>query len=237
MLKESIHVCIASIFSIIVLFALTKFMGKRQISQMSMFDYINGITIGSIAAEMATSERSEWLGFCMAMAVYAIFAVAISKATCKSIVLRKLFVGKAIVLCKDGKLYRSNLSKAKLDLNEFLEMARNSGYFDVDDIAFAVLEANGKVSFCPKDEVRPLTAQDMKITPHCTPCLVANVIMDGNVMLDNLEAMGKNETWLKNKLSENNINSEKEIFLATCDENDNFKFYFMNDDDFKDVWI
>ena len=49
--------------------------------------------------------------------------------------------------------------------------------------------------------------------------------------------MGKNEAWLKNKLSENNINSEKEIFLATCDENYNFKFYFMNDDDFKDVWI
>ena len=93
MLKEIIHVCVASIFSIIVLFALAKFMGKRQISQMSMFDYINGITIGSIAAEMATSERSEWLGFCAAMAVYAIFAVAISKATCKSIALRKLFRG------------------------------------------------------------------------------------------------------------------------------------------------
>lgn len=237
MIKEIIRVCVASVFSIVVLFALTKFMGKRQISQMSMFDYINGITIGSIAAEMATSNKSEWLGFCIAMTVYAIFAVGISKATCKSIALRKLFVGNAIVLYKDGKLYRSNLSKAKLDLNEFLEIARNSGYFDLDDIAIAVLEANGKVSFCPKDEVRPLTSKDVNIKPHAMPYLVANVIMDGHIMCDNLKAMGKNEVWLKNKLSENNINSESEIFLATCDEQDNLKFYFMNDDDFKDVWI
>ena len=121
---EIIFTILASILSLVVLFVLTKVMGNRQMSQMSMFDYICGISIGSIAAEAATSATPDYLGTLLAMAMFAVVAVIISWATCKSLTLRKFINGKPIVLYENGKIYEKNLLSAKVDINEFLTQCR-----------------------------------------------------------------------------------------------------------------
>lgn len=237
MFKDIITVSLASIFSIITLLLLTKLMGKRQISQMSMFDYINGITIGSIAAEMATSPEKDWLKFIVAMAMYALAAVFISWSSCKSLFMRRFFIGRAEVLYDNGKIYEKNLAHAKLDINEFLALARNAGYFDLSEISYSVLESNGQISFKPTDDARPLNATDMKITPKKSIRYSANVIMDGEIMQRNLENIGKDIAWLKQKLEEAKVSDLGNVFLATCDDMGQFRIYEKCGEMKKDIWI
>ena len=135
--------------SIVVLFILTKIMGQREMSQLSIFDYIISITIGSIAAEMATSLEDNFLEPLVAMIVYALITVIISFINFKSLKIRKAITGDALVLYNNGKLYRNNFKKAKLDLSEFLMLCRNGGYFNLSDLETVLLEPNGKLSFLP----------------------------------------------------------------------------------------
>ncbi len=219
----------SSIASVIVLFILTKLMGKRQLSQLSMFDYINGITIGSIAAEMATSLEGDVWQPLVSMLIYAFFAIIISYASCKSLVLRKFFTGKPLILMKNGKLSKKNLKKAKLDLDEFLVQCRNSGYFDISNINVALLESNGKISFLPMSPQRPATPQDLNITVQQEEMQIS-LILDGKLLEENLKTMGKEEKWLQKKLNESGISKIEDVFLATCDYQDNFNAYPKDSD-------
>ena len=139
------YIVITSVSSVIVLFILTRIMGKRQISQLTMFDYINGITIGSIAAEMATALDGDVWQPLFAMIIYAFFAIMISYISMKSIKARRFLVGRPFLLYENGKLFEKNLKKAKLDINEFLTECRTNGYFYLSDIQSAIFETNGKI--------------------------------------------------------------------------------------------
>lgn len=211
-----LNVFLSSIFSVIVLFALAKLMGKRQMSQLSLYDYINGITIGSIAAEMATSLEDDLLKPLIAMVVYALASIAISLVTSKSITLRRFFYGKPLVLMSGKKLYLKNLKKGKLDLSEFLTQCRISGFFDLSDIESAVLEPNGRISFLPVSARRPATPEDMSITvQNEKPAL--SLIMDGKILPDCLKQSGNNEVWLKKQLKEQGTPAVEDVVLAVCD--------------------
>ncbi len=221
---EIINVVFASIGSLVVLFLLTKIMGYRQMSQLSMFDYINGITIGSIAAEMATSLESDFLKPLVAMIIYGLSAVLISFFTSKSIKFRRIVTGKSLILYENNKLYQNNLKKAKLDIDEFLIQCRNSGYFNLADIQTAILESNGKISFLPVSEKRPLTPNDMNLNPQKEDILT-NVILDGKILEQNLRETGNDEQWLKKQLKSQNNMKLSDVFLATCDCNNKLQFF------------
>lgn len=118
-----------SLGSVIFLFILTKLMGNKEMSQLSMFDYIIGITIGSIAAEMATALESDFMQPLVAMAVYAVVAIIISVLSYKSLKFRRISSGDSLILLDNGEIYRDNLKKAKLDLNEFLMQCRINRIF------------------------------------------------------------------------------------------------------------
>lgn len=214
---ELLSVVGTALLSLIILFILTKIMGNKQISQLTMFDYIIGITIGSIAAELATElENSERP--VAAMIIYGLAAVAISFCSTKSNRLRGFFNGKPKILLKNGVIDRKMMRKARLDINEFLTMARLAGFFDLSQVQTAVFEQNGNVSFLPKAEYRPATPDDMKL-PVDGEDLLLNVIVDGHVMRDELRLAGKDETWLRRQLARENFSSEREVFLATVDKN------------------
>lgn len=210
-----------SLFSVIILLILTKLMGYRQISQLSMFDYINSITIGSIAAEMAVDLEGNYLKPLLAMVVYAVFVIILSKISQKFIPFRRLINGKAIMIYQNGMIYNENLRKAKMDVDEFLVECRVNGYFDLSQIESAILEPNGKISFLPVTEDRPATPKDLGIQPVQEE-IFANVIVDGKVMEYNLKHAGKDRNWLNQQLDGKNIKKIEDVFLAVCDKQGNF---------------
>lgn len=211
--------------SYVALLLITKLIGYRQISQLSIFDYVNGITIGSIAAEMAT-ELEEPHKPLLAMVVYGLLVLLTSVITSHSLKARRWLTGRTLVLLENGKLYRENLKKAKLDINEFLTQCRDSGYFDLNEIQLALLETTGKVSFLPKSQQRPATPQDMGVTVQQTLPQI-NVVLDGHVLADNLQYLGYDETWLDRQLKAQNT-TVGDCFLVTCDREGTLGVYPMN---------
>lgn len=148
-------VLVYSLGSLVWLFVLTKLMGNRQMSQLTLFDYIIGISIGSIAAEMASHpEEDAWLGL-IAMTIYALVAVGFNVLNDKSLKARRVLIGSPLVLLDHGQLYRQNLKRAKLDLNELLAECRSAGYFDLSELEMILMEVNGKLSFLPVSQNRP----------------------------------------------------------------------------------
>ena len=224
--KEIGSVTILAISSVIVLFLLTKLMGYRQMSQMSLFDYINGITIGSIAAEMATDLENYHLPL-TAMIVYGLAAVCLSWISQKSMSARRFLNGKPLILLHHDTLYEENLKKAKIDLNEFLEQCRVSGYFDIAQLQTVILEGNGKLSFLPKAEERPATPADLNLTPDAED-MTAALVLDGHIMEKNLRHSGKDKQWLTAHLSTLGYPDTKEVLLATCDLNNKLTVFAKN---------
>ena len=217
----------SSVLSISALFLLTKLIGKKQIAQFTMFDYINGITIGSIAAEMATELEASPFKPLLAMVIYAVVTWLISIISDKSLTARRFFTGRSVIIFKNQKIYKNNFLKAKLDINEFLMQAREHGYFNLSDIDTAILEPNGNISFMPNSNTKPLTPKDMDIKTNQEK-LCINVIIDGKILHRNLEAAGKNETWLANELKNQNIKSADDVLLAFCDSSDKLVVYSQN---------
>lgn len=223
-MMELIKIVFLSLGALFTLFISTKIMGNREISQLNMFDYVIGITIGSIAAEMATSLENNFMQPLVAIIVCAIVDVILSICACKSLKLRRIITGRSYILLDNGELYRKNFDKAKLDLNEFFVQCRSNGFFNLSDIQTAILEPNGKVSFLPNSQTRPATPSDLNILTKQSRITV-NVILDGVVLKENLSYTGNDEIWLQKQLVSQGFKDVSEIFLATCDSNNQLSIY------------
>ena len=215
--------CLTALGSFAALFLAAKLTGHKQISQLDFFDYITGITIGSIAAEMATELEEPWKPL-TALLLYGIVTAALSVCANKFPRLRRYFYGKAVILLDNGKLYRENLKKAKLDLSEFLTLCRQQGYFDLSQIQTAVFEYNGKLTILPVAQNRPATPGDLGLAPN-QEFLFTAVIMDGRVLERNLRRVGRDRNWLQKQLEERDIHSPRDVFLALCDRQGTFAVY------------
>lgn len=217
-----------SLFSLIALFLITKLIGRKQVSELSLFDYVIGISIGNFAAEMTINMDAPYIHGIIAVLVFGISAYLVSLLTMKSIHIRRWVIGTPIVIIKNGKILEKNMKKIMIDVNDLLEQCRTAGYFDVNEIEFGIIEANGKLSILPVSEYKPLTPKDMKIKVN-KASLCANVIIDGNIMKRNLENSNKTEEWLKKELKIKGYQNIEHILLATLDNQEKLTVYEKNE--------
>lgn len=213
---DVLRVFLTAMLSVAALFVITKIMGHKQVAQLDFFDYISGITIGSVAAELATELETPYRPL-IALAVYGAVSVTLSKLTHKLPRLRKYINGTPTIILSNGKLYRKNLKAAKLDLSEFLLLCREQGYFDLEDIQLAVFEHNGKLSILPSAKSRPVTSEDLKIPVKASHPGI-ELIMDGRIMGENLTRVGLDKAWLDAQLKLYGYSDSKEILLGIYHE-------------------
>lgn len=225
---EILNIMFRTTLVLVILFFLAKLMGKKQISQMTLFDYIIGITIGSIAADISLDIEKNLIAGIISLSIYVLFSLILSYITMKSITLRRYIIGVSTTLVEKGKIIESGLRKSKVNINELLEEARNSGYFNIEEIDYALMESNGKISFLPKDEYKSVTKKDMKLKLN-KQSLTANLIIDETILDENLLDVNKDRNWLLQQLKINGFNDEKGILLATLDINEKLKIYKKNE--------
>ena len=221
---DILKVILASFFSAALLFIIAKFIGHKQISQLNFFDYITGITIGSIAAEIATTFEKPWWKPSIAMLVYGAVSILLSVSAAKFPKMRKFINGTPTIIMNNQKLYRKNMKKAKLELSEFMIMCRKEGYFNLEDIQTAVFECNGELTILPTSSKRPLNPEDICLTPE-PEYISTEVIMDGRILDENLKRMGLDKIWLNKQLEKQGYKNAKEVFLGVCDSNNKLTLY------------
>lgn len=221
---DVLKVILASLFSAAALFLIAKVIGHKQVAQLEFFDYITGITIGSITAELATTLDDPWWKPTISMFVFGAVTVALSFATRKMQRTRKFINGSPTIILNNGKLYRENMKKAKLELSEFLLLCRQEGYFNLNDIQTAVFEYNGKLSILPVSTKRPLNPEDMKLNPQ-PEHIGTEIIMDGRILDENLKRKGLNVEWLKKEMANQGYKHAKDIFLGICYDNNQLTLF------------
>lgn len=222
---DIVRVILTSILSVAALFLIAKILGHKQMSQLDFFDYITGITIGSIAAELATELEDPWKPL-IAMIIYGGIAVGLTLLTSKLPRMRKFINGTPTIIMNGGKIYRRNMNKAKMDLSEFMVMCRQEGYFNLNDIQTAIFEYNGRLTILPKATKRPTTPSDINLMPTAES-IHTEIIMDGRILDGNLKRLGLNEAWLKKELTNQGFKNAKEIFLGVCDDNHQLTLFEM----------
>lgn len=223
---ELFKIVLTSILSAAALFIIAKVLGHKQMSQLDFFDYITGITIGSIAAELATELEKPWKPL-VAMLVYGTITVTLTLLTSKLPRMRKYINGTPTIILNNGKLYRRNMKKAKLDLSEFMVMCRQEGYFNLNDIQTAIFEYNGRLTVLPKATKRPINPTDMNLIPEPEK-ICTEVIMDGRILEDNLKRMGLDINWLQKEMEVQGYKTHKQIFLGVCDDNNQLTLFEMS---------
>lgn len=215
--------------SLVTLFLITKLLGKKQVSQLSLFDYVIGISIGNFAAEITINLDADLIYGVVSVLEFGLIAYLISILTMKSIHLRRYFMGIPTVLIDKGEILEKGLKKVHFDINDLLEECRSSGYFDISEVEYAIMEGNGKLSIMPKAAYKPVTMKDLQLKQQ-TQGLCANVVIDGTIMVHNLENMNKTEKWLRQQLKVQGYQELSDIMLATLDNQEKVTVYEKNKD-------
>lgn len=226
-MHPALEILIRAVLSFVALFLIAELLGTKQISQLTFFDYIMGITVGSVAATMAIDDALPiWYGL-IVIGVLAVFTFVIDILCRKSIWARRIFYGRPYVLISEGNILYNELKRAKFTVNDLLRELRSQGYFNISDIHYAILETNGLLSAMPKTAKRPVNTEDLKLDlPDQSLC--ANVVIDGKIMEDNLRACGKDTDWLKAELQRQNI-ALSDALLCTLDGDYHLSAYEKTD--------
>ncbi|WP_027623816.1 DUF421 domain-containing protein [Clostridium lundense] len=227
-MSEGLVVAIRSIIAFFSLFIFARILGKQQISQLTFFDYVLGITIGSIAATLTTDLSSRawphWIG---------LFTWAILGYLMEWIAMKWRYVGKYIdgeptIIIFKGKILENELKKVRYRISDILELLRNKDVFDLNEVEYAIIEPNGQISVLKKAEYQPLTPKDMNIAPSGVG-IGTELIYDGMIFDLNLKQLNKDRKWLMKELKKQGIKHPSEVFLATLDGSGNFYVDKYND--------
>jgi len=208
-------VVLRSLLFLVVLFAITKWLGKKQISELSFFEYVTGITIGNIGAEMATGIEKSIANGILSIVTFAAVPFLAGIISLKNKPFRDFIEGKGTVFIKDGKIMEDNLKKEKYTADELLELLRKKNVYQATDVEFAVLEATGDFNVLLKKENQPLTAKDLgvAVAPSKEP---QTVIMDGEILDEPLSTIGQSRRWLHTELEKLGVTIEN-VFLGQID--------------------
>ena len=212
-MNEGLIVLVRGIIGFFTLLIFTRVLGKQQVSQLTFFDYVVGITIGSTASTLTTDLTSRawphWIG----LLTWTILCLILQFITIKSKTAEKFLDGEPTIIITNGKILEQSMKKYRYTISDLLAQLRDKGIFDLDQIAYAVLEKDGQLSVLKKTECDPVTPKDLNIKTT-TACIDYEIIYDGSIIQKNLIIINRNERWIINKLKKQGINDLSEVFLA-----------------------
>ena len=218
-MPDILRTIIRSILLIVGLFIITKLLGKKQLSSLSFFEYIVGITVGDIAGTLAMDPDLSLRDGIASLVVWSFVPLAISTISLKSRAFRKIVEGKSTTFIENGNILEKNMRKEKYSIDELLEQLRKKSVFKVADVEFASLDSNGELSVLLKKAKQPLKYEDIKIEKEEDTASIA-VLMDGIFIEENLSRAGLDRNALIAKIHEKG-NKPQEVFYAEVDSNGN----------------
>jgi uncharacterized membrane protein YcaP (DUF421 family) len=227
-MNELVTVLVRGVVGVLFMLFLARLMGKKHIRDMTFYEYIVGISIGSISAELTFGTEVRMSNFLLGMLIWATIPVIISKIELKSFRFRVLTEGHPTVLIKNGKILEKNLKKESLTVDELMIHLRQKDVFKLSEVETAVMEKSGQVSVMKKSELQPLTPKDVGkvVEKEREPRLV---IIDGNVMERSLSEYGYTKEWLLGEIMKQGAKNFTDVFAAQIDSMGNVYVDLYND--------
>lgn len=213
-------VVIRSFISFFTLLFFVRLMGKQQVAQLTFFDYVVGITIGSIAGTLSVQVNESTLATLAGMGTWTILAILLAVSGIHNKWIRKVVDGEKTVVVENGKILEKNLKQIRIPTDELISELRTQGVFSMADVEFAMFEPGGKISVQKKSQKQPITPSDMNI-PTQYDGLPTTLIMDGTVLINELRSLKLSNAWLHHQLGKQNIHDTTEVSLAQLDTKGN----------------
>ncbi|WLV25317.1 DUF421 domain-containing protein [Aciduricibacillus chroicocephali] len=206
--------------SFIVLFLLTRIMGRKEISQMTFFNFVSAISIGTIGASLAIDSSISMRNGLLALFGWAIFTLLLGWLNIKSEAARKIISGQPVIVIKDGKIMEEQLKTMRLDMESLNSLLRENNVFSLKDVDYAIFETDGKLSVLKKQEKQPLVQKDFNKQPSKQKIfpIPTSVITDGQVLTGNLEKLDIDCKWLDQQLQMAGVQSYDDVFYAEVQE-------------------
>lgn len=212
------------------LVSIMRLMGKRQLGQLEPVDFVIALMISELATLPMEDNRIPLIYAIVPITTLVVLQITTSVIELKSEKLRTLLNGEPSILVKDGKVDIKELRHLRYNLDDLLEELRLKGYFNLNEIHYAIMETNGDISILPKNSSSPPNREDLNVKIQDEP-LPLPIILDGNINYGNLKLVNKDEKWLQRKLKQYSIEDPKEVFIAILYSNSE-KLYFQYKDDF-----
>lgn len=213
-MDEGLVVLVRAFIGFFSLLIFTRIIGKEQISQLNLFDYIMGITIGNMAAGMTTDLSSRAWPHFVGLITWCILGYLLDVISSKWRYASKVLEGEPVIVIMNGKIMENVLRKMKYRISEVLELLRNQGIFDPTQVDYAIIEPNGQLSVLLKPENLPLTPKDMKVAASPSG-ISTELVYDGLIIEQNLKQLNKDKAWLMKELKKQGIHDISEVFLVT----------------------
>jgi uncharacterized membrane protein YcaP (DUF421 family) len=209
-----------TIIAYFVTLILSRLLGRKLISQMTFFDFVVGVILGSAAVNASTVQQNSSLSGFIILIVITLLTLLIDFTHIKSILLRKTIESEPVTVIENGKIVDGNMKKIRLTTEELMMLLREKNTFNIADVEFAVMEIDGKLSVQPKSQKQPLTPSDLNIpTPY--KGLTRDLIIDGKILQNNLNYIDLNEQWLMEQIKGYGIQDVKDVFYAGLDTSGN----------------
>ncbi len=209
-----LQIAIETIITFFVLLALTRLLGKKQLSHLTFFNYVTGITIGSMAANMVILSTKDYTKDLLSLVIWCLLTIIISYISLKSGKIRVILDGQPTIIIKHGKIDRKALKRTGVNIDDLTMLIRQNQIFSITEIDFAILEPDGRLSILKKPEYQGTQKSDLNIYPSPPTYLPIEIITDGKLLPKNLLEVGKSRDWLKNELSRAHIKEIDEVFYA-----------------------
>ncbi|QAA34630.1 YetF domain-containing protein [Clostridium manihotivorum] len=207
------------LYSVVVL--VMRLMGKRQIGELQPYEFVITMMISDLAALPMQDTRLPLLLGVIPIITLLMLKTVLSEIQLKSKIARRVIDGTPCVLIKEGKVNFQSLISQRINIDDLMEELRLSGYFNIADIQYAILENNGQVSVIPKKVFSPSTKGDLKIKEDEDKLPVV-IIVNGKINQKALLKLKKDDTWLKNMLDNNDVTNMKDVYIAMVDSNGEF---------------
>lgn len=213
-MNEAVVVLVRSLIAFFTLLVFARILGKQQITQLTFFDYVLGITIGSIAATLSVDLSSRAWPHWIALLTWTLVALFIQWLTFRSATADTLLCGEPTIVIRNGQVMEDTMKKLRYTTSDLLQQLRDKDAFDLNQVAFAVLETNGELSVMLKPEYQPATPGDLKL-PLSSSGLSLQLIYNGEIVDENLRRAGWDRVRLLDQLKQQGINNESEVFMAS----------------------
>jgi uncharacterized membrane protein YcaP (DUF421 family) len=212
--ESYLFIALRSLFAFVAVLLMARWLNKEQLSHLTFIDWIVGITIGSIAANMATDFQGRSWSYMTALVAFSAAAYLVGFITEKSRPVRKLIEGEPTVVIHNGRILEHNMAKLRYNLDNLLSQLRDKNVFNIEDVEFALLEGNGGLSVLLKSQKRPVTPADLNV-PTSYEGVSSEIIVDGQVIYQNLRQNELDEQWLIAELKKRGYNSPRDIMFAS----------------------
>ena len=224
------EIIIRSIIMFLVLFGIVKVLGKKQIKNLTLYDYVLSITIGSIAADSIISLDVPIFDGVIALLVFGLIGYIVSIISFHSHTIEELLDGEPLVLFENDNFNYPNLETAKLSVGKVLENCRLKGCFDINELDCAVLEPSGDISVLLKGQNQPITSKDLKntVTKNSPKQTLSHlIVVDGQLDESELKKAKKTKTWLNKYIKDKKLKLEN-ITLLAVDKNNKSTLFNKN---------